>query len=179
METKHDGYNGSISANDVVDGPMTDGFRVKGTALFQRKSPSKDSLTKKGMYVAGDVDILASDGLRIDPDLLAETVKGMTDTDDAKAQVRRLAAAYLGHIQRGDIKNPAPAKGVKGYYLLLNGVGLQLKKALKDGTKFGTEAIDDLVDHDWMNATSRDEGVDVFEVINDWYNIKGNEQGNL
>ena len=137
METKYDGYNGSIPANDVVDVPMTDGFRVKGEAFFSQRKLQAGKVFAKGNYVVGDVNVLSDNGISLSDEVLDELVAyvspanidavlkrdygttlatGKSDeirwaTDEVIHQgLTRISIAYLGAIQRGEVPSPAPEK---------------------------------------------------------------------
>jgi uncharacterized FlaG/YvyC family protein len=180
MYKNYEGYNGSIPEQYVTNTPLTDGFRVKGRVAFQTRVPAKTARVEdKVLTNCGDIDILASDGVRIDPDKLKSAVAVMYDVTDSNKLIERLAVAYLGHIQRGDVKNPAPEKGMYGYHSILRKVAMQIRNALKDAGNIRGDDLDDTVDFHWTNKTmDAEEGVDTFEPIGDWYNKTGDKQGN-
>ena len=189
METKYDGYNGSIPANDVVDVPMTDGFRVKGEAFFSQRKLTSRKAFESGLYNAGDVDILAPNGISIDDTVLDDMANAINDkkrfddrmkarkqqllntgmdkkdiptlvkTEIVEEMLTRIWSSYIGHIQRGDIPNPNPSKGMDGYNLIINGVSKQLETTLKDKAGISDFTAADIVDEmkdrvkgDWLGA---------------------------
>ena len=196
MEKKHDGYNGSIPADDVVDGPMTDGFRVKGEAFFSQRKLSTGKAFEPGMYNAGDVDILASNGISISDTALDDMASAINDkkrfddrmkarkqqllntgmdakdipilvkTEIVEEMLTRIWSSYIGHIQRGDVPNPNPAKGMDGYNLIINGVSKQLETTLKDKAGIGDFTAADIIDE--MKDKVKNEWLGEMEPIGEW-----------
>lgn len=196
METKNDGYNGSIPANDVVDVPMTDGFRVKGEAFFSQRKLTSRKAFESGLYNAGDVDILAPNGISIDDTVLDDMANAINDkkrfddrmkarkqqllntgmdkkdiptlvkTEIVEEMLTRIWSSYIGHIQRGDIPNPNPSKGMDGYNLIINGVSKQLETTLKDKAGIGDFTAADIIDE--MKDKVKDEWLGEMEPIGEW-----------
>jgi hypothetical protein len=195
MEKNHNGYNGSIPLENIVDSPMTDGFKVKGVALFQTRQPLKNSIINKDLYVAGDVNILSSDGVSIDPDLLKETVSEMKSIKDGYVLLARLGRAYLGHIQRGDIVNPQPEFGNKGYekIVLDNTKKITAEMKLHFSTtnvnederintvlkKVNTYQVEAAVHNAWSRIADDYLASNQLEVVNNFTRKKGLSSGNL
>jgi hypothetical protein len=74
--------------------------------------------------------------------------KFAVENDIAIQQVARLAVAYAGHIQRGDIPNPAPARGAEGYRIILNGV----RNQVRDFSSVNEYGVDDADVDDILGA---------------------------
>lgn len=181
MATKHDGYNGSLQAQDVVPVPMTDGFKVQGNVLWKPLAYKPQDITKPGLYNAGDVSILAPDGYSIDPQAIDDVIDWIKNPPaHAKDHIQNLAtrmynrliSPYLGHIQRGDIPNPRPELGAEGYGILARGVAVQVSEAFKKKLGFDNDQTRDfrIEIEDTIQSNLED-----FEKVGEWHYEEGED----